>query len=98
MLALSGWAVFGILVLIVLVALAISALVNYAEPGQSVSQQLKSTYLGVRTSLGMRGRASGPSEDATKAELYEQAKEAGIAGRSTMSKDELKAALDDEIS
>ena len=65
---------------------------NHAEPGQGCSQQLKAAY------LGMRGPASRPSEDATKAELYEQAKEAGIAGRSTMSKDELKAALDDETS
>lgn len=32
-------------------------------------------------------------DEATKAELYEQAQEAGIEGRSTMTKDELRAAL-----
>ena len=96
--AFAGWAVFGILVVIVLVAFAISALVNRAEPGTGVSKQLKTDVPRVRTSLGRSGHGSSAPDDATKAELYEQAKEAGIAGRSTMSKDELKAALDDETS
>ena len=55
-------------------------------------------YRRVRNSLGRSSHGSSAPDDATKAELYEQAKEAGIAGRSTMSKDELKAALDDETS
>jgi hemerythrin superfamily protein len=35
------------------------------------------------------------SSEATKSELYEQAKQAGIEGRSTMTKDELAASLSD---
>ena len=89
---------FWILVVIVLVAFAISALVNRAEPGTGVSKQLETMYRRVRKSLGRSSHGSSAPDDATKAELYEQAKEAGIAGRSTMSKDELKAALDDETS
>lgn len=41
-----------------------------------------------------RGRRStGTSDDASKAELYEEAKQAGIEGRSSMTKEELAAAL-----
>jgi hemerythrin-like domain-containing protein len=41
-------------------------------------------------------RAGGSGDDGpTKAELYERAKEADVEGRSTMSKDELAAALDE---
>lgn len=36
------------------------------------------------------------AEDASKADLYEAAKRAGIEGRSTMTKDELAHALDEE--
>jgi hemerythrin superfamily protein len=35
-------------------------------------------------------------DDRTKAELYDAAKEQGVEGRSTMTKDELAAAVDDE--
>jgi hypothetical protein len=37
---------------------------------------------------------SGSGEEPTKAELYEQAKEQNIEGRSTMTKDELKQAVE----
>jgi Hemerythrin HHE cation binding domain len=37
-----------------------------------------------------------PSEDATKTELYEQAKDADIPGRSTMTKDELAQAISEK--
>jgi hemerythrin superfamily protein len=43
---------------------------------------------------GPGGSSSGGSDEPTKAELYEQAKEQDIEGRSTMSKEELKKAVD----
>lgn len=42
------------------------------------------------------GAASSVPEDATKEELYEQAKKADISGRSKMDKEELKEALENE--
>lgn len=44
--------------------------------------------------LEARVKGSGADDGATKAELYEQAKDADIEGRSTMSKAELAEALD----
>lgn len=51
---------------------------------------------GVDATVGVGGQdATEPAaaDDATKAELYEQAKEAGVPGRSQMTKDELARAL-----
>ena len=45
------------------------------------------------TSASRRGGESPPYEEWTKDELYQRAKDLGIAGRSDMSKDELIAAL-----
>ncbi len=42
---------------------------------------------------GKKGGASPPYEEWTKEELYEQAKNVGIDGRSSMNKDELISAL-----
>ena len=42
---------------------------------------------------GKKGGAAPPYEEWTKDELYEQAKNVGIEGRSTMNKDELISAL-----
>ena len=47
----------------------------------------------LRKSLGLRGSSSSSGEP-TKEELYEQAKEAGIEGRSSMSKAELADAIE----
>jgi hypothetical protein len=46
-----------------------------------------------RSKVGRRGGSSGSYDDWTKDDLYERAKEIGIDGRSTMSKDELIEAL-----
>ena len=61
--------------------------------GKDFSQQLRE----MREALGLSGnRSTSTRADATKAELYEEAKDADVKGRSTMSKDELKTALDDK--
>lgn len=46
-----------------------------------------------RTTAAKRGGQSPPYEEWTKSDLYDRAKEIGIDGRSTMSKDELIDAL-----
>jgi hemerythrin superfamily protein len=56
------------------------------------------TAAGLDATVGVGGQAPAggsdmPEADMTKAELYEQAKEAGVPGRSQMSKDELSRAL-----
>jgi hypothetical protein len=48
-----------------------------------------------RSSVGRRGGRGEAYEDRTKDELLERAREVGIEGRSTMSKDELIDALRD---
>lgn len=64
-------------------------------PGGSESWKLPDTPL--QSHDAAIAGASGPSDDAnlTKAELYEQAKAAGVEGRSTMTKDELSAAVEE---
>lgn len=46
-----------------------------------------------RKTVAARGGRSSSYEDMTKQELYDRAKEVGIPGRSTMTKDELVKAL-----
>jgi hemerythrin superfamily protein len=48
------------------------------------------------SSSAASGSAGDSGEEPTKAELYEKAKEQDVAGRSTMTKDELKQAVDGE--
>ena len=62
-----------------------------------VEEEENEVFPKLRKELGLKGRttskSSGGSDDATKDELYEKAKKAGIEGRSSMSKDELAEAL-----
>ena len=46
-----------------------------------------------RSKVGKRGGEASSYDDMTKAELYERAKKVGIAGRSNMSKEQLRKAL-----
>ncbi|HZU78526.1 MAG TPA: Rho termination factor N-terminal domain-containing protein [Acidimicrobiales bacterium] len=46
-----------------------------------------------RSSTGRKGGAAGSYEDRSKKELYDKAKQVGIDGRSSMSKQELIRAL-----
>ncbi|UQN14767.1 Rho termination factor N-terminal domain-containing protein [Gulosibacter sp. ACHW.36C] len=46
-----------------------------------------------RSKVGRKGGKAGNYDDWTKAELYERAKEIGVAGRSKMTKPELISAL-----
>jgi hypothetical protein len=88
-LAFLGWLVFIFVVLVLLAAVGVAAIGRRA--GRDFSQQWRE----IRTAFGSGRRTTTPAADSTKAELYEAAKEADIPGRSTMSKDELKSALDD---
>ena len=58
-----------------------------------VEEEEDEAFPKLRKALGLSGGSSSSSE-ATKQELYEQAKEAGIEGRSSMSKEELAAAVE----
>lgn len=59
-----------------------------------VEEEENEAFPKLRKELGLgRGGSSAGSDEPTKAELYEQAKEAGIEGRSQMSKDELAKAV-----
>ncbi len=89
MFAFIGWLLFCILIILVAAAVCVAVLARRA--GKDFSQQLRE----LRKTLGLNGsRATSSRTEATKAELYDAAKDAGIQGRSTMSKDELKSALD----
>jgi hypothetical protein len=46
-----------------------------------------------RSTVGRRGGKSGSYDDWSKQDLYDKAKQVGIEGRSSMSKDELIKAL-----
>lgn len=65
-----------------------------AELGRQFEQQKQSTKQAERTEpTTVTGRATSMLTDMTKQELYDQAKEADIPGRSKMTKDELVEAL-----
>ena len=70
------------------------AVVDMVTAGIShhVEDEEKEAFPKLRKSLGLVGGSS--SGEPTKEELYEQAKEAGIEGRSTMSKAELAEAVE----
>jgi iron-sulfur cluster repair protein YtfE (RIC family) len=55
-----------------------------------VEEEETEAFPKLRAALGLPGG----SDEATKAELYEQAKQAGIEGRSSMSKEELSEAVE----
>ena len=63
------------------------------RPGMSKEKAARIANDGSRSSTGRKGGRAGRYEDRTKQELYQQAKEVGIRGRSDMSKDELIDAL-----
>ncbi|MGB3606733.1 MAG: Rho termination factor N-terminal domain-containing protein [Psychroserpens sp.] len=60
--------------------------------GEGYSKE-KAARIANTDKAGKKGGKSKPYEDRTKDELYEQAKNVGIDGRSTMTKDELIKAL-----
>ncbi len=62
------------------------------EEGEAFPKLRKA--LGLPASTRARGKQRRAGGDSSKAELYERARQAGVEGRSSMSKDELAAALD----
>jgi hemerythrin superfamily protein len=59
----------------------------------AAKEQVKAA--GIETAADPESGASAPSGDKTRDELYEEAKQAGVKGRSSMTKDELAQALDE---
>jgi hemerythrin-like domain-containing protein len=72
------------------------AVVEMVKAGIShhVDEEENEAFPKLRKALGLSGGSASASGEATKQELYEQAKEAGIEGRSSMSKEELAAAVE----
>ena len=66
------------------------------EPAYMIEQKDGDRVLKSGSELSEAGGSSGSSDgDRTKEELYEEAKDEGIEGRSNMNKAELKEAVDD---
>lgn len=68
------------------------------EEGESEQKSARIANQAARTSrsaVGRKGGRSGSYEDWSKDELYRRAREIGIEGRSTMTKDQLVEALRD---
>jgi hypothetical protein len=61
--------------------------------GESKEKAARIANAGSRSSTGRKGGKAGRYEDRSKQDLYEKAKQVGIEGRSTMSKQELIHAL-----
>jgi hypothetical protein len=61
--------------------------------GASKEKAARIANSGSRSSTGKKGGSSSAYEDRSKQELYEQAKQVGIEGRSKMDKGELISAL-----
>jgi hypothetical protein len=61
--------------------------------GESKEKAARIANAGSRSSTGRKGGKAGRYEDRSKQDLYEKAKQVGIDGRSTMSKQELIHAL-----
>jgi hypothetical protein len=67
--------------------------VKKAQAGAKQKQTLKNLPKRTRTALGQEAAAVRRGEAPTRKELNEEARRLGIAGRSKMGKDELKAAV-----
>jgi hypothetical protein len=67
--------------------------VKKAQAGAKQKQTLKNLPKRTRTALGKEAAAVRRGEAPTRKELDEEARRLGIAGRSKMGKDELKAAV-----
>jgi hypothetical protein len=63
--------------------------------GMSKEKAARIANAGSRSTTGRKGGKADRYEDRSKDELYQKAREVGIEGRSTMSKDELIRALRD---
>jgi hypothetical protein len=67
--------------------------VKKAQAGANGKQTLKNLPKRTRTALGKEAAAVRRGEAKTRAELNEEARKLGIAGRSKMGKDELRRAI-----
>jgi hypothetical protein len=67
--------------------------VKKAQAGAKQKQTLKNLPKRTRTALGKEAAAVRRGDAPTRKELNEEARKLGIAGRSKMGKDELKAAV-----
>ena len=65
----------------------------FRREGNSKEKAARIANAGSRSSTGKKGGTSSRYEDRTKDELYQKAKDVGIEGRSSMSKQELIRSL-----